>query len=74
VVLRRPGAGLDEAALVRFCRDNMAYHMVPRFVEFVDEMPRTMTQKVQKYRLQESAQARLGEVWDREKAGIVVKR
>jgi hypothetical protein len=37
-------------------------------------MPKTMTQKVQKFRLQESAQRRVGEIWDREKAGIKVTR
>ena len=52
----------------------MAYYMVPRFVEFVDEMPKTMTQKVQKFLLQEAAQARLGDIWDREKVGIIVRR
>jgi crotonobetaine/carnitine-CoA ligase len=73
-VVCRPGMSLAEADLVRFCQDNMAYFMVPRFVEIIGEMPKTMTQKVQKFRLQEMAQARLSEIWDREKAGIKVTR
>ena len=44
------------------------------FIEFLEELPKTMTQKVQKYKLQESAQDRLQLVWDREKAGIKVTR
>lgn len=74
VVRRHQGTTLDEATLVRFCQQNMAYFMVPRFVEFAEELPKTLTQKVQKYRLQEDAQARLDRVWDREKAGIIVRR
>ena len=48
--------------------------MVPRFIEFLPELPKTMTEKVQKNVLKEAAQARLGQVWDRERAGIVLKR
>jgi crotonobetaine/carnitine-CoA ligase len=73
-IVLRPGSTLDHAELVRFCQANMAYFMVPRFVETLAEMPKTMTQKVQKFKLQAAAQARLNEVWDREKAGIKVTR
>jgi len=74
VVRRQAGAALNEAALIHFCQQNMAYFMVPRFVEFAEDLPRTLTQKIQKFRLQEDAQARLDRVWDREKAGIIVTR
>jgi hypothetical protein len=48
----------------------MAYFMVPRFVEFAAQLPKTMTEKVEKYKLRGAAEQRLGEIWDREKAGI----
>jgi crotonobetaine/carnitine-CoA ligase len=73
-VVLREGAVLTEVALVEHCRDNMAYFMVPRFVELVAELPKTMTEKVEKYKLREGAEARLGQIWDREKAGIIVRR
>lgn len=73
-VVRRPGADLDEAALVEHCRENMAYFMVPRFVEIVEGLPRTMTEKIEKYRLRQSAEQRLDAIWDREKEGIAVTR
>ena len=73
-IVCRPGQVLDPVELVRFCEANMAYFMVPRFIEFLDTLPKTMTEKVQKSALKEAAQARLGEVWDREKAGIVLRR
>jgi crotonobetaine/carnitine-CoA ligase len=74
VVRRHAGVAFDEVALVAFCRTNMAYFMVPRFVEFATELPKTLTQKVLKYRLQEEAQGRLDRIWDRERAGIVIGR
>ncbi|MEJ6022684.1 ATP-dependent acyl-CoA ligase [Ramlibacter sp. PS4R-6] len=73
-VVLREGGRLTEAELVHHCNDNMAYFMVPRYVEFLPQLPKTMTEKVEKYKLKQDAQARLGEIWDREKAGIVVKR
>jgi len=52
----------------------MAYFMVPRYVEFMPQLPKTMTEKIEKYKLKQDAQVRLSEIWDREKSGIVVKR
>jgi crotonobetaine/carnitine-CoA ligase len=73
-VVCRAGMAVDPVELVRFCERNMAYFMVPRYVEFVADLPRTLTEKVQKQALRESAERRLGELWDREKAGIVLSR
>lgn len=73
-IVPRQGAHLDEVALVEHCRDNMAYFMVPRFVEIVEGLPKTMTEKIEKYRLRQSAEKRLDTIWDREKAGITITR
>jgi crotonobetaine/carnitine-CoA ligase len=73
-VVCRPGETLDPVELIRFCEKHMSYFMVPRFLDFVPALPKTMTEKVQKNALKESAEKRLAEVWDREKAGIVVAR
>jgi carnitine-CoA ligase len=73
-VVLRDGAKLTATELIEHCKDNMAYFMVPRYVEFVPQLPKTMTEKVEKYKLKQSAEGRLAQVWDREKAGIVVKR
>jgi crotonobetaine/carnitine-CoA ligase len=50
----------------------MAYFMVPRFLDFIDELPKTSTGKVKKYSLRESGVT--GTTWDREAAGIKLKR
>lgn len=73
-VVLRDGATFDPAGLVEYCQHNMAYFMVPRFIEAVAALPRTMTEKVQKFRLREEAERRLPEIWDREKAGITLIR
>lgn len=73
-VVCRPGTSVDPAELIRFCEDNMAYFMVPRYLEFVPDLPRTLTEKVLKQALRESAERRLGELWDRERAGVVLRR
>ena len=65
---------LDPAGLVAFCAPKLAYFMVPRFIEFVAELPLTPTGKVEKYKLAESAQARLDSIWDREKSGIELEK
>jgi carnitine-CoA ligase len=73
-VVLRENAALEPEALIRFCNGNMAYFMVPRYVEFAVELPRTMSQKVEKYKLRQAAETRLAELWDRERAGIMLQR
>ncbi len=73
-VVPQEGARLTPEQVVHFCQENMAYFMVPRFVDLVGELPMTMNGKVEKYKLRERAQAGLDRIWDREKAGIRVAR
>lgn len=50
-VVLRPGARLDAAELLDFCAKRLPRYMVPRYVEFLDELPRTATDKIAKHRL-----------------------
>jgi crotonobetaine/carnitine-CoA ligase len=50
-VVARPGRRVDPAALVAHCDGRMARYMVPRYVDVVEALPRTPTEKVEKYRL-----------------------
>jgi len=45
-VVRRPGASLDEAAIIEHCRQRLANFKVPRSVEFVEALPRNASGKV----------------------------
>ena len=66
-VVRRPGSRLDPAELIEFCQEKLPRHMVPRYLEFVDELPRTPTDKIAKYRLRAEGDHGITErTWDRE--------
>lgn len=59
------GVDLNLEDLMRHCVDNMAYFMVPRYVDIVDDIPRTGTLRVQKARMKK--QGVTDRTWDREK-------
>ena len=48
------GESLEEDALVTFCRDRLAHFKCPTKIRFVEELPRTATGKLQKYKLREA--------------------
>jgi fatty-acyl-CoA synthase/long-chain acyl-CoA synthetase len=53
VVVRRPGADLDEAGVLAFSREHLANYKLPRSVTFIDELPRTGSGKILKRVLRE---------------------
>ncbi len=65
-VVRRNGSALTERALTDFCRPLLAAFAVPRFIEFVSELPTTENGKVQKYKLRNRGVT--ARTWDRETA------
>lgn len=66
-VVLRPGAALTPAALAAHCAACMARFMVPRYLRFAAALPRTPTDKVEKFRLQ--AEGITADTWDREASG-----
>ena len=48
-VVLAPGATLTEPELIEYAREHMARFKTPRKVEFVAELPKTATGKIQKY-------------------------
>ena len=68
-VVPRRGRTLDPARLLEHCALRMARHMLPRYVDVVDALPRTPTEKVEKYRLVERGVT--GRTWDRERKSEV---
>jgi benzoate-CoA ligase len=52
-VVLKPGQGTDEAALKTFVKQRLAPYKYPRSIEFVDELPKTATGKIQRFRLRE---------------------
>ncbi len=73
-VVLKPGHALTEREVIAFGIERMTYFMVPRFVAFIDQLPKTATEKIEKYKLQQDAKARRDSLWDREREGIVLPR
>jgi crotonobetaine/carnitine-CoA ligase len=73
-VVLAPGAGVSYPELIEFCSQQMAYYMVPRYLSFTGELPKTPSEKVEKYKLKVAAAENRGQLWDRERAGITVRR
>jgi crotonobetaine/carnitine-CoA ligase len=68
----KPGERLQPEALLDFCQTRMPYFAVPRYVEFLPELPKTPTAKVQKAKLRQVALT--PQTWDRETVGYKVRR
>jgi crotonobetaine/carnitine-CoA ligase len=61
----KEGSTLDLKELMTFCAENMAYFMVPRYVDVVDEIPQTGTLRVMKAEMKKRGVTE--RTWDREK-------
>jgi crotonobetaine/carnitine-CoA ligase len=66
------GAAPDPVELTEFMAERMPYFMVPRYIRFVDALPKTPTERVQKVKLRDEGIT--ADTWDREEAGVKVKR
>jgi fatty-acyl-CoA synthase len=54
-IILKENASLTEEDVKEYCRENIARHKVPEYVDFVDEYPTTASGKIQKYKLRETA-------------------
>ena len=52
-VILKPGAAATEEDLKAFVKDRLAPYKYPRFIEFVDDLPKTATGKIQRFKLRE---------------------
>lgn len=52
-VVLKPGQQADAQALQAFVKERLAAYKYPRFIEFIDELPKTATGKIQRFRLRE---------------------
>ena len=52
-VVLKNGAQADEAELKAFVKDRLAPYKYPRAIEFVAELPKTATGKIQRFKLRE---------------------
>ncbi len=72
VVCIAEGTAPDPAELTHWLAERIPYFMVPRYIRFVDSLPKTPTERVQKVKLREEGIT--ADTFDREAAGITIAR
>ena len=70
----RPGETVDPEDVVYWCADNLAYFKVPRYIEVREELPRTPSLRVRKDMLRQEREDLIAGCFDREAAGIQIRR
>ncbi|HEY1858428.1 AMP-binding protein [Acidocella sp.] len=60
-VILREGEKMEAEELRDFCRDQIAHPKIPRHIRFVQEMPMTVTGKIQKFKMREAMTRELQE-------------
>ncbi|MFC4276127.1 AMP-binding protein [Achromobacter aloeverae] len=69
VRVREKAAGmpavLDPLALIKWSEARLPYYQIPRYVAFIDEFPKTPTQRIQKKELPRT----VADAWDLERSG-----
>ena len=71
-IVFKPRAQVAMEALLDYCQERMPYFAVPRYIEFVSELPKTPTGKIQKHNLRGAGIT--ANTWDRDAAGYKVRR
>jgi len=67
----RPQAAVTPRELFEFCAERLPFFMVPRYLEFIEEIPKTANQKSQRFVLRGRTG---GTSYDRETLGIVLRK
>lgn len=67
-VVRKDGVTVTAPELIEHCSSRMASFMVPRYVRFLEALPKTPTERVEKYRLRAAGVTK--DTWDREPAAL----
>ena len=70
-VVLKPEQTLKSEEFIDYCEEKMAHFMVPRFVNFVDSLPKSKVERIRKFELKERGVTPT--TWDREKEGYKLK-
>ena len=71
-ILLETNQSIEPVDIVRHCEGQIAYFAFPRYVRIVREMPLTENGKIKKGALRDAGVT--GDTWDREAAGVKVRR
>ncbi|MCP4749636.1 MAG: ATP-dependent acyl-CoA ligase [Proteobacteria bacterium] len=71
-VVLKPGETMTPEEVLDFCQDKMADFMIPRFIDFVEELPKSKVHRIMKRFLKDKGVTET--TYDREKAGYEIKK
>ena len=71
-VALKPGENITPEELLDYCQDKMAYFMIPKYIDFIDELPKSEVHRTLKQVLKERGVTKT--TFDREKEGYIIKR
>jgi len=71
-VVMQPNATMTPEELLDFLQDKLAYFQIPRFIDFVEALPKSKVHRIMKRFLKERGVTET--TYDREKAGYEIKR
>ena len=71
-VVLKPEQALSPEQLAKHINDHAPYYFVPRYIEFVDQLPYTPTNKIQKFKLRERGIS--AATWDRNASNYKVQK
>ena len=72
VVVLKDGVKVSEEELIRWCEPRMAYFAIPRYIAIRNSMPKTPSERVEKFKLKKEGITE--DCWDREAEGIELQR
>lgn len=71
-IILKPETSVTHEEMAKFINDNAPYYFVPQYMEFVDTLPYTPTNKVQKFKLREKGLT--PNTWSLKDSGFKVER
>jgi len=71
-VVLQPNETMDPEVLLDYLQEKLAYFQIPRFIDFVEQLPKSEVHRIMKRFLKERGV--IETTYDREKAGYQVKR
>jgi crotonobetaine/carnitine-CoA ligase len=71
-IVMKPGESMTPEELLDFCQGKMAYFMIPRYIDFVEKLPKSEVHRIMKRFLKEKGISE--NTYDREKEGYKIER
>ena len=59
-IITKPGQVVTADEIRDFCKGQIAHYKVPKYIQFVDAFPMTVTGKIQKFKIRDEMKAQLG--------------